>query len=84
MDECTGIHCTCTEVPGVSWMNLLACIKLFHAWSHDAWALIALLSAILVLGLIYGLMLGFGTLIRITRVPRAQVKIMFLQMLAMC
>ena len=51
------------------------------SWSHDAWALIALialLSAILVLGLLWKYM-GLGSvlilLIRITRAPRAQVKI---------
>ena len=49
------------------------------SWSHDAWALIALialLSAILMLGNIVLVLL-----IRITRAPRAQV---FLQMLVMC
>ena len=45
------------------------------SWSHDAWALIALLSAILVLGNIVLVLL-----IRITRAPRAQV---FLKMLVM-
>ena len=38
------------------------------SWSHDAWALIALLSAILVLGIIVLVLL-----IRITRAPKAQV-----------
>ena len=72
--------------------TLIICIivSLFHyrafSWSHDAWALIALialLSTILVLGNIYGVLV---LLIRtcITRAPRAQVKIIFLQMLAMC
>ena len=46
------------------------------SWSRDAWALIALLSAILELGNIVLVLL-----IRITRAPRAQV---FLQMLVMC
>ena len=60
------------------------------SWSHDAWALIALialLSAILVLGLLWkymGLCSVLVLLIRITRAPRAQVKIIFLQMLVMC
>ena len=45
------------------------------SWSHDAWALIAILSVILVLGNIVLVLL-----IRITRAPRAQV---FLQMLFM-
>ena len=60
------------------------------SWSHDAWALIALtalLSAILVLGLLWkymGLCSVVVLLIRITRAPRAQVKIIFLQILVMC
>ena len=60
------------------------------SWSHDAWvltALIALLSAILVLGLLWkymGLCSVLVLLICITRAPRAQVKIIFLQMLVMC
>ena len=55
------------------------------SWSHDAWtliALIALLSAILVLGLLWkylSLCSVSVLLIRITRAPRAQVKIIFLQ-----
>ena len=60
------------------------------SWSHDAWALIALialLSAILVLRLLWkymGLCSVLVLLIRITRAPSAQVKIIFLQMLVMC
>ena len=56
------------------------------SWSHDAWALIALISAILVLGLLWkymGLCSVLVLLIRITRAPRAQVNIIFLQMLVM-
>ena len=58
-------------------MNLNCFYRLIHlryralSWSHDAWALIALialLSAILVLGNIVLVLL-----IRITRAPRAQV-----------
>ena len=54
------------------------------SWSHDAWALIALialLSAILVLGNIVLVLLIRITIDSITRAPRAQV---FLQMLVMC
>ena len=50
---------------------------------HDAWALIAFLSAMLVLGKIWGNW-GFGTFDTYNSRSEGTSKIIFLQMLVMC
>ena len=86
-----GACCKEIQVSEYTDINVVTMRYRALSWSHDTWALIALivalLSAILVLGLLWkymGLCSVLVLLIRITRAPRAQVKIIFLQMLVMC